>query len=244
MSFSVDKVIDQMNRGRPYFNWNQECERLIWYGIWAHTGSQAHRSYSSATLDYRASRIDGTDPYAAPRGAVHFWEWYPDGHVGWSLGNGLIFMTGDSKAVSRRLDRGGSINYGTVDFNDYQRRKGHKYLGWTRSAGGRPSLVSKTSGTSPAKPTPKEDDVVTKAEIASIAEAAAAAVWRLRQARRSTNGLMGRTLDTQAEIKALRAAVETLAKANGLDQDAVLKRIDGALKDALAGLEITLTTSD
>jgi hypothetical protein len=55
---------------------------------------------------------------------------------------------------------------------------------------------------------------------------------------------MGRTLDTQAEIKALRAAVETLAKANGLDQDAVLKRIDGALKDALAGLEITLTTSD
>jgi hypothetical protein len=67
---------------------------------------------------------------------------------------------------------------------------------------------------------------------------------RLRQARRSTNGLMGRTLDTQAEIKALRAAVETLAKANGLDQDAVLKRIDGALKDALAGLEITLTTSD
>lgn len=47
-----------------------------------------------------------------------------------------------------------------------------------------------------------------------------------------------------AQLAALRAAVEALAKSQGVDPQTVTDTVDKAVRDALAGLEITLATKE
>ena len=158
MALNYDAVIDRMNAYRPGFDWDQECSRLVWYSVWTLSGLPESQiiAYDPALAGYRASAIESTDPSRAPIGAIHFWDYGSVGHVAVDVegGGSTIFMTGNSSAVAYRLDRGGSRNYGLVSFDDYQARKGHPYLGWSRRFGANASIVQ---GDPAPAPTPEID---------------------------------------------------------------------------------------
>lgn len=55
---------------------------------------------------------------------------------------------------------------------------------------------------------------------------------------------LSQAVELQAAVTALTSAVTTLAESQGLDQEAVLSVVDIAARDALSGIQITLTTEE
>lgn len=124
-----DAGIAWINATYPDRNWNQRCGQYVWnwiYRVLGYTSDSQMITYPTANAAYRATDIVSLDPYAAPPGAMHFWEWAPDGHVGMSLGGGQIAMTGTADVVDKMLGN----NHGVVSFANYSARKTHRYLGW------------------------------------------------------------------------------------------------------------------
>lgn len=163
---NVNDLAARLNREYPARDWDQQCQRLVWNAIYFLMGytrdSQMH-TYSTATAARLASRIESTDAGKAPAGAIHYWRYPAEGHVGVALGGGRVLMTGTPGKVPQQLGR----NFGVTTVEHYTRVAGNPYLGWSRQNGSNASIVGKLSAAAPAS--------------ASGGSSASAAQWRTIQ---------------------------------------------------------------
>jgi len=137
---TLEEVTAWLDAEYPTRDWNQWCAKLVWNVVWFVSGvpEREMRSYDPATAARHASTIVSTDAAAAPPGAIQHWVMNPDGHVGVSLGDGLVLMTGDSEALA-----GGAMlgnNYGVTTVWAYNQAKGLKYAGWSHTYGSNPTI--------------------------------------------------------------------------------------------------------
>lgn len=121
------------SRGYQGRDWDGLCMGVDAWCTWFTTGAEP-AWYPSATAAWDASpAAQGTDPYAAPIGAHHWFAipGVPDGHVQVSLGGGQVLH-----AHSLIQDAWG-INVGTCDWSWFKnQRPWYVYLGWTMVSGG------------------------------------------------------------------------------------------------------------
>lgn len=110
-------------------DWNGWCQALVWWACEMY-GTRTV-TYPNATSAREASEIVSTDPYAAPEGAIHYWnpEGEPNGHVAIALGGGLSLM------ASPYVDEYLGVNVGVVDVPTYSRRTASAYVGWAYTNG-------------------------------------------------------------------------------------------------------------
>lgn len=122
-------------------DWNGWCQALVWHACNAF-GTLAV-TYPNAASAREASEIVSTDPYAAPEGAIHYWdpEGEPNGHVAIALGGGLSLM------ASPYVDEYLGVNVGIVDVERYSRRTASAYVGWAYTNGENYLLAPDRRGT-------------------------------------------------------------------------------------------------
>ncbi|MCA0377880.1 MAG: hypothetical protein LCH36_00365 [Actinobacteria bacterium] len=140
-----------LNDTYPRRDWNQWCQALVWNVVWHVLGvpeNALYPPYPSATAARLASRIESTDPLRAPAGAIHYWKHPADGHVGVSLGAGLVLMTGTPEALGAGATMLGT-NYGTTTVAAYTAARRNTYIGWSLTNGRYPSLVGRLNSHTP-----------------------------------------------------------------------------------------------
>lgn len=110
-------------------DWNGWCQALVWWTCEMY-GTRTV-TYPNASSAREASEIVSRDPYAAPEGAIHYWdpEGEPNGHVAIALGGGLSLM------ASPYVDEYLGVNVGIVDVERYSRRTASAYVGWAYTNG-------------------------------------------------------------------------------------------------------------
>lgn len=154
MSSTVNDLVAWLNDTYPSRNWDQQCARLVWNAIWYVTGLDAEPlTYDPAKAAYLASVIESRDPWAAPAGAIHYWQNPAEGHVAVDIGGGLVLMTGTPTALGEGSWQCGT-NYGVTTVDAYTRARRNPYLGWSRSYGQNAPIIGQI-GTPPPTPTPK-----------------------------------------------------------------------------------------
>jgi peptidoglycan hydrolase-like protein with peptidoglycan-binding domain len=80
----------------------------------------------SAIIAYRASRVVSHDVNAAPAGAFHWWDIGEYGHVAMA-----IDRRGWSLMASRHVQESWGDAIGITPVDDYTRKTGARYLGWS-----------------------------------------------------------------------------------------------------------------
>lgn len=147
---TIDEICAWLNAEYPGRDWDQQCQRLVWNVVWKLSGylESSMHTYATATDARLASKIESTNPTTAPSGAIHYWEYPAEGHVGISLGGSKVLMTGTGYA----LGAGGVLkgnNYGITTVEAYSQRKGNRYLGWARYNGKNSSIIGKIKDNTP-----------------------------------------------------------------------------------------------
>lgn len=144
---TLDRIVEWLNKTYPTRDWNQWCQRLMWNVVHVVSGTPEKdmADQPTATAARRNSHIESTDASTAPVGAMHWFLYPADGHVGMSLGGERVLMTGTEEA----LGNGGvqlGTNYGVTTVPAYVAAKKNKYLGWSRTNGANASIVGKIGG--------------------------------------------------------------------------------------------------
>lgn len=149
---TLEELVARINELRTGRDWDQWCQRLMWNCVYVLMGYEHDSQVAdqgSATIARKNSVIESTDASTAPAGAMHWWLYPADGHVGMSLGGSKVLMTGTPQALGKGSYQCGT-NYGVTTVEAYSKAKGNPYLGWSRTNGKNPSLIGKldTGGSS------------------------------------------------------------------------------------------------
>lgn len=135
-------VVKELNKRYPIWKrptWYLWCQALTVNTVEIVSPLTQLVLYPTAKAAYRASTIVSKDPLKAPAGAIHYWDWGTEGHVGVSLGGGRVLMTGKKNTVPTQLGRA----FGVTTVSAYNKATGLKYLGWANSNGKNVSIVGK-----------------------------------------------------------------------------------------------------
>lgn len=122
-------------------NYNGLCQALMWQLArrFGSVQSTPHSAIAAYQAEKNAGRIRGGTP---PPGAFVYWDIGDDGHVGFMLNGGRIFMG------SRNVDQQWSdTNTGPQGLSDYNEITGATYLGWSYQNGGNSVPFTPDSGT-------------------------------------------------------------------------------------------------
>lgn len=153
--------------GSTTTDWYGKCAGLTYQTIY-YNGGSAPAVYGSATAAYQATRIESTDPAAAPAGAIHYWSYkgtdyrgvYGDwGHVAVDVDGGGVNVLSATKYAHEQW----GVHAGLITVASQSSRAGMKYLGWSYTYGAAdrisietPTLASTTTPT-PINPTLQEE---------------------------------------------------------------------------------------
>lgn len=108
-------------------DWNGWCEAFV------SDAGEYPNSFGNATAARKASKVYGPHELAlasVPTGWLLWWDYNPDGHVGFAAPGGLALMA--SSFVQKSIHR----HLGYVKRGDYQHLSGHVYLGASPDHGG------------------------------------------------------------------------------------------------------------
>lgn len=119
----------------PRANMAGWCQQYAGLCISAYLGREAPGGYLNATAAMNASGPRNMNPDAAPPGAMHWYAYGVDGHVGLALGSGLM-----ASATGRSA--GALMNLGKSIYIHRAATYGLPYLGWTPGNGTRPVIVA------------------------------------------------------------------------------------------------------
>lgn len=142
---TLGELVARINEMYPRRDWDQWCQRLMWNCVYVLMGYEHDSEVAdqgSATIARLNSVIESTNASAAPAGAMHWFLYPSDGHVGMSLGGSKVLMTGTPQALGKGSHQLGT-NYGVTTVEAYSKAKGNPYLGWSRTNGRNPSLIGK-----------------------------------------------------------------------------------------------------
>ncbi|MGV8896883.1 MAG: hypothetical protein ACOH10_06825 [Rhodoglobus sp.] len=127
--------------------WNMWCQAFVHRAAAAGQGVQGSlRVYNTAREARLCSGWLNADLSSAPLGAVGWWYWEPDDHVAFWLGHGFWFM--GSRHVDYQVG-GFSRNAGTIDHNNFLRKSGLTFLGWSETDGGNKVLLNEAPPPAP-----------------------------------------------------------------------------------------------
>lgn len=163
----LNSLTAEINRRYPTRDWNQQCQRLVWNAIQILTGTpdSGMHTYPTATAARHASPLVSSDAAAAPSGAIHYWRNPAEGHVGISLGEGFVLMTGTPYALGAGGQQLGN-NYGVTTVWAYNSRMSNPYLGWSYRNGSNPSIIGLIEGEEDMSFTDKDRELLTSVKRA------------------------------------------------------------------------------
>ena len=154
---NIHHLVSWLNETYPTRDWDQQCARLVWNAIYFVNGLDIEpQTYDPAKVAYRASRIESLDPWAAPDGAIHYWQHPAEGHVAIDIGGGLVLMTGTTQALGIGGWQCGN-NYGITTVEAYTAARRNPYLGWSRTYGQNAPIIGAFATTQePPQPQPRK----------------------------------------------------------------------------------------
>lgn len=162
------------NSYRRAYDWYGMCAGLTYRTILECGGKVPDGPYPSAWAAYLATEIESTDPWKAPPGAVHYWDYTGVasngqrerwGHVTLDvLGGGTDTLSATGHAHEFWNTSAGLISVAA------QTARGMTYMGWSRTYGRRNRLSIVTGGTagSGGSPLTPKEDTLSAAEVAEI----------------------------------------------------------------------------
>lgn len=133
--------------GRVLNDWAGWCEKFI------NNAGAFNQAFSSATAAGNAAGYKNPNPYAAPRGAIHYY--YGAG----GFGHDAFDMNGGGTALlmaSSSVDDNWGHNIGVISWDRYQARVGLPYRGWSLYHGTEVLAGGSTAG---GGTNPIEDDM-------------------------------------------------------------------------------------